>query len=534
MTVPTTTVASSAANSLTVLPTSSNAPIDRSGPAVTLTRIPCAPARLMSSRSGEDTAISAATFARCSPVPMPEPIIARPVSDITVRTSAKSTLMRPGRVMSSAMPCTAPCHTSLARLNASSSVVWPPSTCSSFWLGIVISESTCRESSVMPASATDARLLPSITNGRVTTATVRMPSSRATCATTGAAPVPVPPPMPAVMNSMSQPSISSMTRSRSSIAAWRPTSGLAPAPSPLVMLQPICSEVLTLECLSACASVFTQMNSTPSMPHLAMCDTALPPPPPTPITLITALWLYESISSNMSAPPLRSEIPLEPRLHPLDHGLHAVADQFRRRLADIRPAVEQQTHPGGVDRVFHDVAEPGHALRAAETDRHVEDFLGELDGALHLRAAAGQHDAGRDRLLEARAPELVADQREQFLVARLDDLGERLAREPARRTVADRGHLDGFVGIGELRQRAGVADLDLLRVRRRRAHRDRDVVGDLVARDRDHGGVADRAAGEHGDVGGAAADVHEADAEVLLVLGQHGERRGELLEDDVL
>jgi ferrous iron transport protein B len=35
--------------------------------------------------------------------------------------------------------------------------------------------------------------------------------------------------MPAVMNSMSQPSISSMTRSRSSIAACRPTSGLAPA-----------------------------------------------------------------------------------------------------------------------------------------------------------------------------------------------------------------------------------------------------------------------------------------------------------------
>ena len=36
---------------------------------------------------------------------------------------------------------------------------------------------------------------------------------------TGAAPVPVPPPMPAVMNSMSHPSMSSMMRSRSSIAA---------------------------------------------------------------------------------------------------------------------------------------------------------------------------------------------------------------------------------------------------------------------------------------------------------------------------
>jgi hypothetical protein len=207
------------------------------------------------------------------------------------------------------MPCTAPCSTSLARLKASSSVVWPPSTCSSFWFGIVISESTCRDSSVMPISATLARLLPSIVNGRVTTATVRMPSSRATCATTGAAPVPVPPPMPAVMKSMSQPSISSMMRSRSSIAACRPTSGLAPAPSPFVMLQPICSEVFTCECLSACASVFTQMNSTPSIPLFAMWDTALPPPPPTPITLITAVWLKLSINSNMSSPPLRQKYP---------------------------------------------------------------------------------------------------------------------------------------------------------------------------------------------------------------------------------
>ena len=55
----------------------------------------------------------------------------------------------------------------------------------------------------MPLSAARARLPPSISKGRVTTATVRMPSSLASCATTGAAPVPVPPPMPAVMNSMS-------------------------------------------------------------------------------------------------------------------------------------------------------------------------------------------------------------------------------------------------------------------------------------------------------------------------------------------
>src|SRR5579862_9376918 len=303
MTVPTTTVASSDANCLTIWPTSWNSPMDRSMPAVTFTRMPWAPARLISSKRGDETAASAASRARPSPEAAPEPIMAIPVSAITVRTSAKSTLIRPGRVISSAMPCTAPCNTWLADLNASSSVVWGPSTVSNFWFGMVMSESQYLPSSAMPWSATNERLLPSISNGLVTTATVRMPSSLATCATTGAAPVPVPPPIPAVMNNMSQPSTSSTMRSRSSIAAWRPTSGSAPAPRPLVMLQPICRAVFTLACLSACESVLMHMNSTPSMPAVSMCATALPPPPPTPITLITALWLYASISSNIVIAP---------------------------------------------------------------------------------------------------------------------------------------------------------------------------------------------------------------------------------------
>ena len=82
-----------------------------------------------------------------------------PVSAITVRTSAKSTLIRPGRVISSAMPCTAPCSTWFADLNASSSVVSPPSTVSSFWFGIVISESTYLPSSAMPWSASAQALV---------------------------------------------------------------------------------------------------------------------------------------------------------------------------------------------------------------------------------------------------------------------------------------------------------------------------------------------------------------------------------------
>jgi hypothetical protein len=149
----------------------------------------------------------------------------------------------------------------------------------------------------MPLSATCMRRRPSNGNGLVTTATVSTPISLASCATTGAAPVPVPPPMPAVMNTMSEPSSASMMRSRSSSAAWRPTSGFAPAPRPLVTLLPSCSCSLAPQFLIACASVLAVMNSTPSTLLLTMCATALPPPPPTPMTLMVALGAIFSNNS---------------------------------------------------------------------------------------------------------------------------------------------------------------------------------------------------------------------------------------------
>ena len=74
-----------------------------------------------------------------------------------------------------------------------------------FWFGITMRVSTDCCSSEMPASAKRMRRMPSNWNGFVTTPTVRMPISRAARATTGAAPVPVPPPMPAVMKAMWEP-----------------------------------------------------------------------------------------------------------------------------------------------------------------------------------------------------------------------------------------------------------------------------------------------------------------------------------------
>src|SRR4029077_1876103 len=118
------------------------------------------------------------------------------------------------------------------------------------------------------------------------------------------------------------------------------------------MLQPICRAVRTLECFSACASVFIQMKSTPSRPAWTMCETALPPPPPTPSTLMTALWLKVSISSNIPdlLHVLLSKIALKPGPHTLKQILHAAGQQ--RRIAARRLQIgfreQQEAHAGGM------------------------------------------------------------------------------------------------------------------------------------------------------------------------------------------
>ncbi len=130
------------------------------------------------------------------------------------------------------------------------------------------------------------RRAPSKWNGLVTTPTVRMPSSRATREMTGAAPVPVPPPMPAVTNAICAPARWSRISSSASSAAARPTSGFEPAPSPSVTCRPIWMIRSAREEASAWASVLATTKSTPESPETIMLLTALPPAPPTPQTMI--------------------------------------------------------------------------------------------------------------------------------------------------------------------------------------------------------------------------------------------------------
>ena len=165
-------------------------------------------------------------------------MIAWPISPITDLTSAKSTLIKPLAVISSAMLWTALVTTSLAASNASSSEMSGPRNVSRFSLGTTIIESALSRSSSKPVSAIRFLLSPSNEKGSVTTATVKTPRSRAILATVGAAPVPVPPPIPEVIKSMSAFPIAAAISSLLSSAACLPIAGSAPAPRPLVRFAP--------------------------------------------------------------------------------------------------------------------------------------------------------------------------------------------------------------------------------------------------------------------------------------------------------
>ena len=111
--------------------------------------------------------------------------------------------------------------------------------CKSLSFGITTNVSTFPFRLSIPRSACESLFLPSNVNGFVTTPIVNIPISFAQDATIGAAPVPVPPPIPAVTKTMSAPRNTSAISDLFSSADCAPISGFAPAPNPLVIFSPI-------------------------------------------------------------------------------------------------------------------------------------------------------------------------------------------------------------------------------------------------------------------------------------------------------
>ena len=132
------------------------------------------------------------------------------------------------------------------------------------------------------------RFLPSKVNGLVTIAITNAPASLAILAITGAAPVPVPPPIPAATKTMLASLTISLIVSALASAAFSPISGSPPAPKPPVIDSPKMILFVALLVERACLSVLATKNSTFWISSSIIRLTALFPAPPTPITTIFA------------------------------------------------------------------------------------------------------------------------------------------------------------------------------------------------------------------------------------------------------
>src|SRR5580704_10139832 len=423
---------------------------------------PRAPRSETSSMSGLEIASSAERSARLSPEASPVPIIALPISRMTARTSAKSRLMRPSFTIRSVMQATPEWSTWSAIAKASTKVVFSLATRNRFWFGMMISVSTLFCSSVMPASASRMRRWPSKWNGLVTTPTVRMPSSRAARATTGEAPVPVPPPMPAVTNTMWAPARWSLISSITSSAAPRPTSGCEPAPSPSVTCTPIWMMRSARDVVSAWASVLATTKSTPWRPALIMLLTALPPAPPTPNTVIRG---FSSRMSGifrlmlMAASQVRGRV--NRRLSPAASmpgtcdsvsgwskalakpssdasdvaarpclGLPHVPRFDMLEMRELR--IDQETRRHRESRPLGRLRHCRNAERPADAHGPAQDAGRKVGKPRELARAAGEDDAAAGPRRKRGSREAVANDLEDLLGARLDDARQHRPRHEAR------------------------------------------------------------------------------------------------------
>mmetsp|Transcript_3512 Transcript_3512/g.4667 ORF Transcript_3512/g.4667 Transcript_3512/m.4667 type:complete len:220 (-) Transcript_3512:666-1325(-) len=191
------------------------------------------------SSKGLEMAAIAASSADVFPIPVPIPIRAVPASAMTLLTSAKSTLMRPGLTMISDIPTTPCLRISSATRNDASSGVFSGIISSNLLFETTITVSTfCFKRSIASVACL-ILLFPSKAKGLVTIATVNAPLSLEISETTGAAPLPVPPPIPLVIKQRSDPATIALISSLDSSAAKRPISGSPPAPKPLVTADPM-------------------------------------------------------------------------------------------------------------------------------------------------------------------------------------------------------------------------------------------------------------------------------------------------------
>src|SRR5687767_2851934 len=195
--------------------------------------------------------------------------------------------------------------------------------------------------------------------------------------------------------------------------------------------------------------------------------------------------------------------------------------------------VHAESHRGRERRAVHVIGESADAFRRRAPHGEIKNLFRDLRHALEHRAAAREDDAGVELLLVAGAADLVPEQMADLFGPRLQDLRHHAPGHRPRPPAGDARHFHRFVFADDCGKGAAGAALELLGVGDRHAEADGNVVGEMVAANREDPGVPEAAPLEDREVGGAAADVHERDPELFLIGGQNRFAGGQLLEHGV-
>src|SRR6188768_3649370 len=180
------------------------------------------------------------------------------------------------------------------------------------------------------------------------------------------------------------------------------------------------------------------MNSTPLSPASAMRLTALPPPPPTPITLMRAPvrtmsssrrirsfsepWALKWRASILSGPFLGLEKFFEERPQTSRDSSERAGAYARGLGLHVVMGVDHDADRRGEYRIADVIGESTDALGRRATHRQVEDLFGDLGHALEQGRPTGQDDAGVERLLVPGPANLIPQQMADLFRPRLQDL----------------------------------------------------------------------------------------------------------------
>ena len=172
-----------------------------------------------------------------------------------------------------------------------------------------------RRSFKAPSAALNRRS-PSKVKGILTKAMTKAPRCLATSAITGEMPAPVPPPRLATMKISSKPSTMRLMISRSSSAAFLPSSVSPPVPRPRVRFRPTKCVSPTGDSERVFKSVFTQARLKPSRCSISMRirSTALLPAPPAPMILMRMLFSKSALRIHYAPSPRSCLKPLKIRV----------------------------------------------------------------------------------------------------------------------------------------------------------------------------------------------------------------------------